>query len=523
MKLQEQVLLVKNHIIDWWLHKRMVKTNNSEEMKYKEVLKSYFENNSIVESQVKSYNYFIGEGLQKIVMGFNRNNVPDHLHEVYDEVNLKIEGVELGTPEHIEVDGSRTKLTPQIARMRGLTYSAPLSLKLSTTIGTQNDTFEVQIARMPIMLKSTQCVLNEKSFEELIELGEDPYEPGGYFIVNGTEKVVVLMEDLALNKFFVEEINSIEPVGRMFSERGVYKSLQEVKLQKDGSYVYTFGNFKNIPIFLLIKALSAMSDREIVELLELTDSDVLFQLSEYSQYTTKGELFELLGKRFGLLGNMKEKDDRISFYLDNFVLPHVGTTEEVRDDKAKLICKLFKKYYKVMNSESRVDDKDNSANKRVKLVGQLFEHLFVNNFQELIVDILTNFQRMIKRGRFSSMKIIIREQLLTQKINSALAVGTWSDGRKGVAQYLKRGNYFDMLSHITRVVSPLSTSQENFLARELHPSQYGRLCPVETPEGHSIGLRKNLALLTDVTFKQVIGKEEELISQLKDIGLKEVR
>ena len=495
--------------------------NKSNTVAYKEVLKAYFEDNSVVQSQIMSYNYFIDEGLKKIIMGFDKSNVPDYLHEVYDEVNLKIEGVELGTPEHIEVDGSKTKLTPQVARMRGLTYSAPLSLKLSTTIGTQTETFDVQIARMPIMLKSNQCVLKEKSFEELIELGEDPYEPGGYFIVNGTEKVVVLMEDLALNKFFIENIDVDEPVGKMFSERGVYKSLQEIKLQKDGAYVYTFGNFKNIPIFLLIKSLSVMSDREVVELLEITDSDVLFQLSEYSQFTTQEELFEVIGRKFGLLGNMKEKVDRISFYLDNFVLPHVGTDEQSRSDKAKLICKLFKKYYNVLNGKGSIDDKDNSANKRVKLVGQLFEHLFVNNFQDLIVDILTNFQRMIKRGRFSSMKIIIREQLLTQKINSALAVGTWSDGRKGVAQYLKRGNYFDMLSHITRVVSPLSTSQENFLARELHPSQYGRLCPVETPEGHSIGLRKNLALLTDVTFKQVIGKEEELISKLKELGLEE--
>ena len=493
------------------------------DLKYKQVLKSYFEQNSVVQSQIMSYNYFIDEGLKKIVMGFDKGNVPDYLHEVYDEVNLKIEGVELGSPEHIEVDGSKTKLTPQIARMRGLTYSAPLSLKLSTTIGTQNDTFEVQIARMPIMLKSNQCVLKDKTQDELIDLGEDPYEPGGYFIVNGTEKVVVLMEDLALNKFFIEDLDVDEPVGRMFSERGVYKSLQEIKLQKDGAYVYTFGNFKNIPIFLLIKSLHLMSDKDVVETLGITDSDVLFQLSEYSQYTTKDELFEILGKRFGLLGNMKEKDDRISFYLDNFVLPHVGTSLESRQDKAKLICKLFKKYYNILNGVGDTDDKDNTANKRVKLVGQLFEHLFVNNFQELIVDILTNFQRMIKRGRFSSMKIIIREQLLTQKINSALAVGTWSDGRKGVAQYLKRGNYFDMLSHITRVVSPLSTSQENFLARELHPTQYGRLCPVETPEGHSIGLRKNLALLTDVTFRQVIGKEEELIEKLKDIGLEEAQ
>lgn len=488
-------------------------------MEYKEILKSYFKEYSIVESQLRSYNYFIEEGLKNIIMNFDRSNIPEYLLDIYDEINLKIEDARLGEPMHIEVDGSKTLLTPSIARMRGLTYAAPLYLTISTMIGSQKDEFEVQIAKMPIMLKSAKCILNEKSEDELIEIGEDPYEPGGYFIVNGTEKVVVLIEDLALNKFFIDNIDVVEPMGRMFSERGVYKSLQEIKKLKDGSFVYTFGNFKNIPIFLLIKALGITKDKDIVKLTEIADSDIIFQMSEYSAITSAEEAIELLSKKFNLVGNTKEKGDRIAFYLENFVLPHVGTTIDDRVNKSKLICKLFKKYYKVLNGGGSLDDKDHFGNKRVKLVGQLFEQLFVSNFNDLIVDILTNFQRMIKRGRFSSMKIIIREQLLTQKINSALAIGTWSDGRRGVAQYLKRENYFDMLSHLTRVVSPLSTSQENFDARELHATHFGRLCPVETPEGHSIGLRKNLALLASTTYEH--GDNAKVVVKLKELGLEE--
>ncbi len=491
---------------------------NNLKMDNREVIKSYFKDNSLVQSQLDSFNYFIEEGLKEIILNFGRANIPEYLLEVYDEVNLVIEDVWLGEPEHVEVDGGVTKLTPHIARIRGLTYAAPLFMKIGTTIGTQKDVFEVQIAKMPIMLKSNKCVLKNMSEDELIAANEDPYEPGGYFIVNGTEKVVVFMEDLALNKFFIEGSGTNEPLGRMFSERGVYKSLQEIKRQKDGSYTYTFGNFKDIPIFLLIKALGLTKDKDIVEYTNITDSDVIFQMSEYSALSDVDEAIEILAKRFNLVGSAKEKEDRVSFYLDNFVLPHVGINSTDRIQKAKLICKLFKRYHNVINGIGFVDDKDNLGNKKVKLVGQLFEHLFVNNFSDLIIDILTNFQRMIKRGRFSSMKIIIREQLLTQKINSALAIGTWSDGRRGVAQYLKRENYFDMLSHLTRVVSPLSTSQENFSARELHPTHFGRLCPTETPEGHSIGLRKNLALLSNVTYKHP-DNGEEIISKLKELGL----
>jgi len=491
-------------------------------MGYRDVMKSYFANNSLVQSQLDSYNYFIEEGLKNIILGFGRNSIPEYLLDVYDEVNLTIEDVWLGEPVHIEVDGSLTKLTPHVARLRGISYSAPLYMKVATMIGTQKDVFEVQIAKMPIMLKSSKCILTGKSEDELIAMGEDPSEPGGYFVINGTEKVIVLMEDLALNKFFVEGIEDIEPSGRMFSERGVYKSLQEIKRLKDGSYTYTFGNFKNIPLFLLIKSLGLTSDKEIVELTGIIDSDVIFQMSEYSAISDPEDAIEILSKKFNLVGSAKEKGDRVSFYLNNFVLPHVGITDDLRENKAKLIAKLFKRYYNTVNGVGHVDDKDNSANKRIKLVGQLFEHLFVNNFSDLIVDILTNFQRMIKRGRFSSMKIIIREQLLSQKINSALAMGTWSDGRRGVAQYLKRENYFDMISHLTRVVSPLSTSQENFSARELHPTHYGRLCPVETPEGHSIGLRKNLALMSSVTYKQVGVEMDNIKAKLKEIGMEDM-
>lgn len=484
---------------------------------YKPVLKSYFKDKSVVESQIRSYNNFINNGVRNIIMGFDRSKVPEYLLEVYDEVNLTIGDTWLGEPAHIEVDGSITQLTPQIARQRGLTYSAPLFMKVSTTIGTQKEEFEVQIAKMPIMLKSEKCILHDKTQDELIDMGEDPYEPGGYFVVNGTEKVIVLMEDLALNKFFIEN-TSDGYTGRMFSERGVYKSLQEISKGKDGSFTYTFGNFKNIPIFLLVKALGITADKDIVELTGVVDTEVIFQMSEYSGVSTTEEAIELLSKKFNLVGSAKEKGDRVSFYLNNFVIPHVGVLDEDRIAKAKLICKLFKRYYTVSTTSGVTDDKDHFANKRVKLTGQLFEHLFINNFSDLIVDILTNFQRMIKRGRFSSMKIIIREQLLSQKINSALAMGTWSDGRKGISQYLKRGNYFDMLSHLTRVVSPLSTSQENFSARELHATHFGRLCPVETPEGHSIGLRKNLSLMATVTYENH-GNDDGLFDKLEGFGL----
>ena len=100
-----------------------------------------------------------------------------------------------------------------------------------------------------------------------------------------------------------------------------------------------------------------------------------------------------------------------------------------------------------------------------------------------------------------------------------MATGEWVGGRQGVSQRMSRTNYLDMVSHLQRVVSPLSSSQENFKARALHCTHLGRLCPIETPEGTNIGLRKNLAMLCSLSQAS---DEQGVLDKLKTIGLKEV-
>jgi DNA-directed RNA polymerase beta subunit len=129
---------------------------------------------------------------------------------------------------------------------------------------------------------------------------------------------------------------------------------------------------------------------------------------------------------------------------------------------------------------------------------------------------LYNFQRIVKRGKFPSIKVIIREKLLTSRIYSSMATGNWVGGRKGISQRIQRLNFLETLSHLQRIVSPLSASQENFEARELHSTHFGRLCPIETPEGTNIGLRKNLSMLCKISEES---DEDSIIKQLKSLGL----
>jgi DNA-directed RNA polymerase beta subunit len=173
-----------------------------------------------------------------------------------------------------------------------------------------------------------------------------------------------------------------------------------------------------------------------------------------------------------------------------------------------------------LSGQQETDDKDHYKNKRLKLSGDLLADLFRVNLKVLIGDMLYNFQRIVKRGKFPSIKVIIRDKLLTQRIYSAMATGTWIGGRKGVSQRMDRMNQLATLSHLQRVVSPLSAAQENFEARSLHSTHLGRLCPTETPEGSNIGLRKNLALLARVTHEV---DEQALTEKLVTFGMEAVK
>ena len=188
-------------------------------------------------------------------------------------------------------------------------------------------------------------------------------------------------------------------------------------------------------------------------------------------------------------------------------------------NKAYNLCKLLKRCILAFREEIPPDDKDHYMNKRLKLSGDLLADLFRVNLKVLVGDLLYNFQRIVKRGKFPSLKVVIREKLMTQRIYSSMATGTWVGGRKGISQRIQRLNYLETMSHLQRVVSPLSATQENFEARELHPTHMGRLDPIETPEGTNIGLKKNLALLASVSGET---DYNELMKILKGYGLRPV-
>tara|TARA_Y100000310_G_C20505442_1_gene726183 strand:- start:257 stop:1036 length:780 start_codon:yes stop_codon:yes gene_type:complete len=246
--------------------------------------------------------------------------------------------------------------------------------------------------------------------------------------------------------------------------------------------------------------------------------EIILNLFEFVDIKTQEDAVDYIAKRIGIGQSREIRMERTVDVLERYLLPNLGTEKKDCLIKARNICKMVKKYIEVSTGVRNPDDKDHYMNKRLRLSGDLLLDLFRVNFKVLVSDILYNFQRIIKRGKLPSIRVIIRHKLLTSRLYSSMATGEWVGGRQGVSQRLSRTNYLDMISHLQRVVSPLSTSQENFEARALHCTHIGRLCPIETPEGTNIGLRKNLAMLCSISQEN---DPLEVIEKIKTLGLKE--
>ncbi len=487
------------------------------------ILKKYFEKHSFVRSDIESFNNFIEKELQKIIEE-NKTVEPTIIPPNIDSYKIRLDKIWVTRPEITEADGSKRAIYPVEARLRKISYSAPIFMEISAHINdVQRESFVMQIGNLPIMLKSNFCHLNKLNREERIEKGEDPEDPGGYFIINGTEKVIISVEDLCSNHLLVtkETTGTSKFVGKMFSEHGAFKIPHTIERLKDGLFYISFMRIKRAPIVMVIKALGLLKDEEIMGMVSKDKQydEVLVNLFEFVDIKTEEDAMDKIAKNMGITQSKEIRLERITEILDKYLLPHVGITKGHRLEKAVNICKMLKKYIAVSNGEAPLDDKDHYMNKRLKLSGELLSDLFRVNLRVLIDDLLYNFQRIVKRGKFPSVKVIIREKLLTSRIYTSMATGNWVGGRKGISQRIQRLNFLDTLSHLQRVVSPLSASQENFEARELHATHLGRLCPSETPEGTNIGLRKNLALMSSVSGDS---DSEEIIKVLKNSGLKTV-
>ncbi len=498
--------------------------------KNKILLYKHFEDNSLVESNIESFNNLIEVQLQKIVEE-NKEIEPTIIPPDVEEFKIRFNKIWIEMPDKsgeakgpviVEADGSKRKIFPTEARLRKITYAAPIYLEVSAHInGVQRESFVIQIGNLPIMLKSKYCHLYGMEKEELIKHGEDPDDPGGYFIINGTEKVIVNIEDLISNKIMIEKSSlSSGPkiLAKMFSESGSFKIPHIIEKLSDGIFYISFTRVKRVPVIVVLKALGLLKDEDIVKFIssDRQFDEIFMNLYEFIEIKNQEDAIDYIAKKVGITQSKEIRIERMKEILHKYFLPHLGLNPTDDVVKAYNLCKMLKQYLLALNHECGIDDKDHYMNKRVKCPGDLLADVIRVNIKVLISDLLYNFQRLVKRGKFPSIRVIIREKLLTSRIYSAMATGNWVGGRKGVSQRIERVNFLQTMSLLQRVISPLASSQENFEARALHPTHFGKLCPVETPEGTNIGLRKNLALFCKIAEGE---EDEKVLESLRALNL----
>lgn len=474
------------------------------------LVKRYLKEHSPFESNITSFNNFLNKRMQEIV-----NEINDNLNS--EEVEIKLGKVRVDKPNIIEADGSTTVITPAIARLRNLTYSAPVFVELSVKYAEQSDSAEVEIGRIPIIVRSSACTTNEMNKEGMIENYMDPLDHGGYFIVNGNERVIAMSEDLAPNQPFIEE-GRLGLTLRVFSQRGAYRIPTTISETNEGILDVTFSRLKNIPAIVLLKALGMTKEADIAQRINHENDCLVVNFYEYADLKNSEDAMIFIAEKSGIQGTKKEVLDRVKQRIDSFFLPHIGTDKSTRQNKALTLCRLIDLYLRSKDNDKIRTDKDHYANKRIKLSGDLMSDLFRVNMSILIRDIQYSLQKISKRKKFYSLKTIAKSTLFTHRVESAIATGSWIGERSGVTQNMDKTNYLAVLSQLQKITSSLPGEQENFAARTLHPTHYGRFCPIETPEGTEIGLRKNLAILAKISTN-VEQDEKVLFKKFESLGL----
>ena len=475
------------------------------------IVKKYLEDHSLVESNIISFNEFLEHRMQEIV-----NEISETINN--EEFEIQLGKIKVEKPKVIEADGSSSYIMPYEARLRNLTYSAPITLEITVKRGDQVDSETVEVGRIPIMVKSKACNTYGMKSEDLMENYSDPLDPGGYFIINGNERVMTMAEDLAENQPFIETNSKGNLTLRLFSLKGTYRIPITISESKDGLIELSFSRFKDLPIVVILKALGMVKESDIAKYIGKETDSVIVNLYEFVNLATKEDAMMYIADKTGLQGTKKEILDRIKQRIDSYLLPHIGNKKEDRMNKAVTICKLLKQFLIAKDNSNLRTDKDHYSNKRVRLSGDLLANLFRVNLGILIRDIQYSIQKTAKRKKFFSIKVIAKSTLFSHRVESAIATGSWTGERSGVTQNMDKTNYFATISQLQRVSSMLDSSQENFPARTLHPTHYGRFCPIETPEGTEIGLRKNLAILSKISTRVEL-EPEKFFKELQSIGM----
>lgn len=493
------------------------------------LLPAFLKVRGLVKQHIDSFNYFVNFEIKKIVRA-NDKITSDADSSFY----LKYLNIYVGNPSVEEESFISKPVAPHECRLRDMTYSAPITVDIEYTRGNQRVIRKgLVIGRMPIMLRSSNCVLSNKSSKELAQLNECPIDPGGYFIVRGVEKVILIQEQLSKNRIIVD-YDKKGNIGCSVTSSTHERKSRTNLFVKAGRFYLKHNSFTDdVPIVVIFKAMNVISDQEIVQMIG-SEPNVLSvfapSLEECAslQIYTQQQALEFIGAktRKSTWGRRKSKADEAKDVLSNFVLSHIPVTHFDYRMKSVFLSLMVRRVI-LATGENQIDDRDYYGNKRLELAGQLLSLLFEDLFKKFNSELKRIADQTIPKLRTQQFDIVIhmRQDQISRGLDSAISSGNWTlkrfkMERGGVTQVLSRLSFISALGHMTRITSQFEKTRKVSGPRSLQPSQWGMLCPSDTPEGEACGLVKNLALMTHVTTDQ---DEEPIIRLAFNLGVEDIR
>lgn len=527
-----------------------------------QIIQSYFDGKyleRLVRHQIESYNHFVNFQIQRTIQMFNPVKIHSENDFVTDknkyslEVLISFGNFKLYPPQIHENNGATRTMLPNEAKLRNFTYASTMTVDLNIQYiirNTENmetpkviekNLPKINIGKLPIMLKSSICILTQNRHISSEYTGECPFDCGGYFIIKGSEKTVLGQERAPENRVncfdgknttkwdWFAEIKSV-PDFKCISPKQIEMMISSKNNGFGKSIYVTIPRIKApIELFVLFRALGVMSDKKICEyiLLDISaekEAELLSCLQasifDANRFMTQEECIHRITTYVAYTPmNMdrdtgaKKKREFTMEVLENDVLPHCYTVQQ----KLFLLGYMAKKLLQTSLGWLPPNDRDSYMNKRIDLTGTLLNNLYRNYFNKLVKEMQKQIVREINTGSWRSTEDyeniinmtniykIMKSTTIENGINRALATGDFSikqsnSSKVGVAQVLNRLTYVSSLSHLRRINTPIEKSGELIAPRKLHNTSFGYLCPQETPEGGSIGVVKNISYMTHITI-----------------------
>ena len=527
------------------------------------LIESYFKGQhleKLVRHQLESYNHFINVQIMKTIEMFNpltisSENDFDAISKKYAlQVIVEFNHFQIFQPQIHENNGAVKIMFPQKARLRNFTYAANMSvditLKYIVRHGTQLENTQIfqkilkkiNIGKLPIMLKSNICVLNQYKHIDPKTTGECKYDTGGYFIINGSEKTVLGQERAAENKVFCFNVSKNQTKYTWMAE---IKSIPDFKcispkqinimiLSKNSGFGFPIivqipRVRQPIPLFIVFRALNVISDEDICTKillgLDSIESQIMLNslkasIIDANKYMTQEDAIKFITgisiynpMNMDAVSGQQKKIDFTMDVLANDLFPHCKDPIQ----KIYFLGYMTNKLIKTSLGWLPPDDRDSYANKRIDTTGVLLNNLFRNYFNTLVKEMEKQIIKEINQGSWKSnddyenivnmtnIYKIIKPTTIENGIKKALSTGDFgvkhtNSNKVGVAQVLNRLTYVSSLSHARRISTPTDKSGKLIPPRKLHNTSWGYLCPAETPEGQSVGIVKNLSYMSNITI-----------------------